>query len=134
MSGFGLVSKVFGESLGVFRSALAGKGIHITDELLAKALKGLEVPTEGLSANLVHAQNGTFGVSAGYSGHRTKLSPLKPLVDISYRGERTAKTPEAIASELADMLDSAARQSNLGIVNSVTKGTSETASRLALAA
>lgn len=132
MSGFGLASRILGESLTTLKAVFAKKGVHISDEGMEKAIgRYLKAPDKDLTARFAYnAQHDTYALAGGYKGRRTVLSPQKPLFNLSFEGERLTKPPEAIYDEIAWMLDSTARQSNPSVAHTGVKETSS----LALAA
>lgn len=109
MSGFGLVSRVFDESLTAFRSVLAAKGIHVTDDALGKAFAKLGISSEGVTASIARTEYGHFGVIAEASGCKPAMSPLESIFKM--QGVRPDRVGEQIADKLAWMFGFAARQS-----------------------
>lgn len=138
MSGLDLVTKIFGVG-GVqkIEKAFAARGITFAEEALPKALAGalgnFDRQIEGLSASFIDTER-TFGLTGGYAGFSTRMSPLKPYFERSNRGEPIIPTLDEIAKKLTSMLSWAASCSNPKAVKAVGETASQEASKLALAA
>lgn len=135
MSGLDLISRIFGVGgVQTFEKALAVKGISFSKEALAKALAGLSIPTDGLTARIAHTPHNAFLVSGGYKSSKAALSPQKSLFEFTPRGERISKNGDTIADEIAWMLNVAARQSNPKVASAVAGKAHEGVSEIAKAA
>lgn len=141
MSGLDLISRIFGVGgVKTFEKALAAKGITFTEDALsqalARALGGFDRSVEGLSASFVNTGS-TFGLTGGYRGFKTKISPLKPYFEFSNRGEKLIPAPDKIAEQVAWMLSCAANLSNpraVQVIPKTAQGMIETVSEIAKAA
>lgn len=138
MSGLELLTNIFGVGgVKTIEKALAAKGITFAEDVLpqalSRALSKFDRQTEGLSASFINAER-TFGLTGGYAGSPTRMSPLKPYFERSNRGEPIIPTPDKIAEEITWMLSCAASCSNPKAVKAVGETASKEASKLALAA
>lgn len=138
MSGLDLVSKLFGfGGVQKLEKAFAARGITFAEgvlpQALARALGKFDRQIEGLSASIIDAER-TFGLTGGYAGSPTRMSPLKPYFERSHRGDKLIPTPDKIADQLTWMLSVAASCSNPKAVKTIGETASQEASKLALAA
>lgn len=144
MSRLDLVTKIFGVGgVKTLENAFAARGITFAKDALPKALAGalgkFDRPIEGLSASIIDAER-AFGLTGGYAGSPTRMSPLKPYFELSHRGEQIIPTQDEIAKKLTWMLSMVASCSNpkavntVKAVNAIGKTVSEEVPKSALAA